>query len=668
MKRFAVVALLLTACAASNQRNVLPPPPEPSVQPGDDFFAYVNREWLERTEIPADRSGWGSFSEVAEQNDARLHELIESLGPKLAANSATRQVADYYAAFMDERGIESKGIAPIKKMLARIDAIRDRAALTRALGESLRVDVDPLNAGNFTTDNLFGLWIAQGLTEPDHYMPYVLQGGLGMPDRAYYLDASERMTKLREAYQAHVAKMLSLAGYKKADARAARVLELEKKIAQAHATLEESQDVLKANNVWTLADFRKKAPGVDWKLLLKSAGLGAQKKFIVWQPGAVTGEAALVASTDLATWKDWLAYHRLAHFAEVLPKAFDQEQFAFDGHTLSGTPEQPVRWKLGVRATSRDLDDALGKLYVARYFPPEYKERIQKMVRNITAAFAKRVDRLDWMDPSTRANAKAKLEALYVGVGYPERWKSYDGLKIARDDALGNRMRAEKFRDRHELAKLGRKVDRTDWAMPAQLVNAVNLPLQIALNFPAAIMAPPFFDANGSDARNYGAIGAVIGHEISHSFDDQGAQFDARGKLHDWWTPEDREHFQRAAAALVVQYGAYQPVPDLAINGQQTLSENLADLAGVSACYDAYRAAESSPTLASDREFFVGFAQVWRSKYREPALRRALLTDAHSPAPWRAYEVRNLDAWYPAFDVKPGQKLFLMPNERVRVW
>ena len=668
MKRFAVVAVLLTACAASPQRNVLPAPPEASVQAGDDFFAYVNRDWLEHTEIPADRSGWGSFSEVAEQNDARLRELIESLGPKLAAKGPSRQVADYYAAFMDERGIEQKGVAPIKPMLSRIDAIRDKASLTRVLGESLRVDVDPLNNGNFTTENLFGLWIAQGLTEPERYMPYLLQGGLGMPERAYYLDASERMAKLREKYRAHVAKMLALAGYQDTDARAARVLELEKKIAQAHTSLEDSQDVLKANNVWTLADFRKKAPGVDWKVLLKSAGLGAQKKFIVWQPGAMTGEAALVASTDLATWKDWLAYHRLAHFAEVLPKAFDQEQFDFEGHTLSGTPEQPARWKLGVRATSRDLDDALGKLYVTRYFPAENKARIQKMVRNITEAFAQRVDKLDWMAPSTRANAKAKLHALYVGIGYPEHWKSYEGLTIARDDALGNRLRAERFRDRHELGKLGRKVDRTDWAMPAQLVNAVNLPLQVALNFPAAIMAPPFFDAKASDARNYGAIGTVIGHEISHSFDDQGAQFDASGKLHDWWTRDDREHFQKAAAALVAQYSAYRPFPDLAINGQQTLSENLADLAGVSACYDAYRAAEPTGSAESDREFFEGFAQVWRSKYREPALRRSLLTDAHSPAPWRSYEVRNLDAWYPAFDVKPGQKLYLAPAERVRVW
>jgi endothelin-converting enzyme/putative endopeptidase len=542
--------------------------------------------------------------------------------------------------------------------------------MTRALGAALRADVDPLNNTNFHTENLFGVWIAQGLNDPSHNTPYLLQGGLGMPDRAYYLTDSPKMAELRTKYQQHIAAMLKLAGYADSEARAAKVFALEMEIAKSHGSREDSADVLKANNTWTLKDFSANAPGIDWPAFFKAAKLGGQNKFIVWHPSAVKGAAALVTGTDLATWKDFLAFHEINHFAPNLSKAFVDQRFEFYGKALSGTPQQSLRWKRALAATNIALDQPVGRLYVDRYFPAENKARVQQMVTNIIAAFDKRIDKLDWMAPATRAQAKEKLKTLYVGVAYPDKWDSYDALKVVPGDAFGNVVRAEEFHTAQQLAKLRQKVDRTEWSMPPQLVNAVNMPMQNAIVFPAAILQPPYFDPKASDAHNYGAIGAIIGHEISHSFDDQGAQFDAQGRLRDWWTKEDLAHFKTASAKLAAQYSAYKPFPDLAINGNQTLSENLADLAGLGAAYDAYHAAMAGrPAPAdADQQFFTGYAQSWRTKIREAALRRAVLTDGHAPASYRTATVRNIDAWYKAFNVQPGQALYLPSAERVRVW
>ena len=656
------------AAQAAPQAEKEPRPADAALRPGDDFFAWANGDWLAKTEIPADRSSWGAMASLAEQTNQRIVKLIEDTGADKAAKGEARKVADYFGAYMDEAAIEARGTAPLTPVLAKIDAIQDKGALARALGESLRADVDPLNNTDFATENLFGLWVAQGLHEPDRNRPYLLQGGLGMPDRAYYLDASERMAGLRTQYQQHIAAMLKLAGYADAEARAAKVFALEVDIANSHATRAESADVLKADNTWARKDFAAKAPGLDWNAFFKAARLSDQDKFIVWHPGAVSGEAALVEKIDLAVWKDWLAFHRINQMAGVLPKAFADQGFAFYGKALSGTPQQSLRWKRALGATNAAMDEAVGKLYVAKYFPAENKKQLQQMVANIVAAFGKRIEKLDWMAPETRAQARQKLKTLYVGVGYPDKWKSYDGLKVARDDAFGNAMRAEEFRTAQRIAVLHRKPDRTEWAMPPQLVNAVNLPLQNALNFPAAILQPPFFDPKAPDAANYGSIGAIIGHEISHSFDDQGAQFDAQGRLRDWWTKADLEHFKTASQKLVAQFNAYKPFPDLAVNGQLTLSENLADLAGIAAAYDAYKAADPKAGEEGDRQFFAGFASSWRNKAREAAERRGILTDGHAPPQYRAATVRNLDAWYKAFDVQPGQKLYLAPEERVRVW
>jgi endothelin-converting enzyme/putative endopeptidase len=639
-----------------------------TLRPGDDFFAWANGQWLSKTEIPADRSRWGAMDSLAEDTNQRIVRLIEEAGKDKNASPEARKVADFYGAYMNEAGIEAKGTAPLKPALDKIAAIKDKAALTRALGESLRADVDPLNATDFFTENVFGLWVAQGLHDTSHHMPYLLQGGLGMPDRAYYLDNNERMAGLRTKYQQHIAAMLKLAGFNDAEARAAKVFALEVDIANSHATRADSAEVQKADNTWTRKDFAANAPGMDWNAFFKAARLADQDKFIVWHPTAVKGAAALVGKIDLATWKDWLAFHSINQRANLLPKAFADQRFAFYGKDLSGTPQQSVRWKRALAATNEAMDEAVGKLYVAKYFPAENKARLQQMVSNIVDAFSKRVDKLDWMAPATRAQAKEKLKTLYVGVGYPDKWKSYAGLKVAANDAFGNAVRAEQFHYAEEIAKLHRKPDRTEWAMPPQLVNAVNLPLQNALNFPAAILQPPFFDPKASDATNYGSIGAIIGHEISHSFDDQGAQFDAQGRLRDWWTKEDLEHFKTASSKLVAQYSAYKPFTDLNVNGQLTLSENLADLAGLAASYDAYRAAAKNANEESDRQFFIGYAQSWRTKAREASERRGILTDGHAPPQYRTATVRNMDAWYKAFNVQPGQSLYLPPEERVRVW
>jgi putative endopeptidase len=669
-------AALAPGMAAAQATKVAPPAekaagvksPGMTVLPGEDFFAWANGDWLAKTEIPADRGSWSAMGALAEDTNTRIAKMIEDLGAAKGTTGEARKVADFYAAYMDEAGIEKRGLAPIQPMLKSIAGIKDKAALVRALGGSIRADVDPLNSTNFFTENLFGLWIAQGLTDPSRNLPYLLQGGLGLPDRAYYLENNARMAELRTKYQQHIAAMLKLAGMDKTDERAARVFELELALAQTHATREESADIQKANNVWTLKDFGAKAPGIDWTAFFKAAGLSGQDRFQVYHPGAVTGAAKLLADADVATWRDYLAFHKLNQYASLLPKAFADQRFEFNGKALSGTPQQSARWKRALGATNAAMDEAVGKVYVAKYFPAENKARVQAMVGNIIDAFSRRIDKLEWMAPATRAQAQAKVKSLYVGIGYPERWKSYDGLHVVAGDAFGNAIRAEDYHYQQELAKLKRKPDRTEWAMPPQLVNAVNLPLQNALNFPAAILQPPFFDPKASDAANYGAIGSIIGHEISHSFDDQGAQFDAQGRLRDWWTKEDLEHFKAASAKLVAQYNAYKPFPDLAVNGQLTLSENLADLAGLQASYDAFKTTAAGKTPEADRQFFTGFAQGWRSKAREASLRRGVLTDGHAPAQYRTYIVRNLDAWYKAFDVKPEQSLYLAPQERVKIW
>jgi putative endopeptidase len=646
-----------------------------SVKPGDDFYQYANGDWIKRTEIPPDRGRIGVFTALSELSDKRTAALIEeTVKTGASAGSSGRKIADLYNSYMDEAAIESRGLAPLEPHLKAIAAIHNKQELARALGESLRADVDALNNTNFHTANLFGLWVAPGFNDSDHYAAYLLQGGLQLPDREYYLGNSDRMRDLRSKYQTHVSAMLKLARFDDADARAGRIVELEHAIAQTHLTLADNEDIHKANNTWRQADFGAKAPGLDWVEYFRGAGLSQQTSFIVWQPSAFTGESALVASTALETWKDWLAYHLIEAHASVLPKALADERFAFFGKILSGTPEQRTRWKRGVEVVNRLLGDEVGKLYAQRYFPPEAKAQADAMVANIIAAFRQRIAALSWMDASTKAEAQAKLTTLYVGIGYPESWRDYSAYEVKADDIFGNTWRGSLFDYRRHVARLGAPVDRKEWSMTPQTVNAVNLPLQNALSFPAAILQPPFFDPQAPAAANYGAIGSVIGHEISHTFDAEGAAFDSKGRVRNWWTPSDLAHFEAATATLAAQYDTYKPFPDLSVNGKQTLNENIADVAGISAAYDGYRASlagQVAPTqegFSGDQQFFIAFAQDWGSKYREASLRQQVMTDPHAPAQYRAATVRNIDAWYSAFDVQPGDKLYLATPDRVRIW
>jgi endothelin-converting enzyme/putative endopeptidase len=646
-----------------------------AAKPGDNFFEHANGDWIKRTEIPPDRARIGVFSTLADLSDKRTAALIEEAAKgKMSNTSSGRKIADLYNSYMDEATIEAKGLSPLRPHLDAIAAIKNKAELATALGESLRADVDALNNTNFHTPHLFGLWVAPGFNDSEHYTAYLLQGGLQLPDREYYLSDSARMRDIRSKYQVHVSAMLKLAGFTDTDARAERIVQLEHAIAEKHLSLAENDDIHKANNTWKQADFAAKAPGLDWTAYFKGAGLNQQASFIVWQPTAFAGESALVASVPLDSWKDWLAYHLIEAYATVLPKALVEERFAFFGKVLQGTTEQRPRWQRGGVLVNFLLGDDVGQIYAQRYFSPQAKAQVQAMVAAIIASFRQRIEALPWMDPSTKAEAQAKLNTLYVGVGYPETWIDYSAYEVKADDIFGNFWRGDLFIYHREVARLGGPVDRKEWSMTPQTVNAVNLPLQNALNFPAAILQPPFFDPQAPAAANYGAIGSVIGHEISHTFDTEGSVFDSKGSVRNWWTPSDLAHFEAAAAKLAAQYDTYKPFPDISLNGQQTLAENIADVAGISAAYDGYRASLAGKTapvqdgFSGDQQFFIAFGQNYASKMREAALRQQVLTDSHSPAEYRADTVRNIDAWYAPFDVKAGEKLYLSPADRVRIW
>ncbi len=644
-----------------------------SVSPGDDFYGYANGAWMKATEIAPDRSSAGVWDVLRERATARTHDLLERAAASTApAGSDERKAGDYYASYLDEAAIEAKGIAPIAGTLKAIAAIADERALAAWVGSNLRADVDPLNATTLHTDRLFGLWISPGLDDPTRYVPYLLQGGLGLPDREYYVARSDRMESIRSAYRTHIAAMLTLGGIADAGAKAARVFDLESRIAAVHATRVDSEDVAKANNSWTRDEFTRRAPGLDWDAFFKAAGLGDAPRFIVWQPRAITGTAALAAKVPLDVWRDYLTFAAINHNANFLPKAFVAQRFAMYGKTLSGTPQLRDRWKRAVDSTSAALPDPVGKLYVAKFFSPETKAKVQAIVEDLKTAFDRRLDNLAWMDAKTRASAKAKLMTLVIGVGYPDAWHDYSKVEIVRGDALGNVWRAEVFDYQRQVATLGQPVDRKQWWISPQTVNALNLPIQNALNFPAAVLEPPFFDADADASVQYGTVGTIIGHEVSHSFDDQGSLFDASGTLRNWWTKDDLAHFTAAGTKLAAQYDAYQPFPDLHVNGRQTLGENIADLAGLTAAYDAYHLRDHHDAqrggFSADQTFFLGFGQNWRDKTREAALRQRILTDGHAPDEYRADTARNVDGWYEAFGVKPGGRLYLKPEERVRVW
>jgi putative endopeptidase len=648
---------------------------DPSVRPGDDFYTFANGGFIARTKLPADRAAIGVFTVLSDLSFERTANIIQDAAKaNPAPGTDQRKIADLYHSYMDEAAIESHGLATLKPHLAEISAIESPTQLAHALGLSLRSDVDALNNTNFHTPNIFGLWVAPDFNDPDRYAPYLLQGGLQLPNRDYYLSDSARMKEIRAKYQTHIAAMFRLAGLSDAEARAARVLALETEIAKVHISLADSEDIHKANNPWTPADFSAKAPGLDWPEFFRAAGLDKQNNFIVWQPGAFTGEAALVSSQSIDAWKDLLAYHLIAAYAAGTSKALADESFAFFGQALSGTPQQRPRDIRGARLVSVLLGDPVGQIYAAKYFSPEAKAQAEALVSNIIAVFRQRLENLTWMAPATKAEALAKLGTLQVGIGYPDHWRSYAAYEVTPDNLFLNLWRSGLFEYHYDISRIGTPVDRREWTMTPQTVNAVNLPLHNGLNFPAAILQPPFFDPKAPAAANYGAIGTVIGHEISHTFDSEGAAFDSKGRVRNWWTPDDLAHFNAAAAALAAQYDGYKPFPDLAVNGRQTLGENIADVAGLTAAFDGYHASLNGKTapmdgnFTGDQQFFIAFGQNWGSVVRDAALRQQVLADPHAPARFRAATVRNNDGWYAAFDIKPTDKLYLAPKERVNIW
>lgn len=645
--------------------------------PGDDFFSYANGGWLKATEIPAGKRLWNARSEIAERTRQQVGQLLDDANAAPPGSDA-RKVADFRAAHLNEAAIEARGMTPLKPLLDRIDRVRDKAGLTRLLGSELRSDVDPMNAGVYDSSHILGLAVQAGNHGEKLHVAYLLQGGLGLQDREHYLDADPRMQALRVQYQAAISDVLARLGVEgsglasRTASRAEAVMVLETAIARSHATREASADEHNADTLWTRADFAREAPGMDWTAFFAAAGLARQQTFVVWQPSAVKGAAALVASQPLQAWKDHLRIRVIGRCAEVLPRALSVQAMVLHG-AAAGWEQPGARAQRALDATQSALGDAIGKMYTERHFPPEHKARLQVIVANVVSAFARRVEMAAWMSPATRATALAKLRSLYFGIGYPERWQDHSRLVVDPSDALGNLRRVAQRDTRQAIARLGQPVDQKEWSIAPQWPGAVLAFNQNAYNFAAALLQVPKFDPAASDAANYGAIGAIVGHEVSHLVDTLGAEYEADGRLHRWWSDEDMARYEAATEALVRQFSGYRPFPDVAVDGKLGLTENLADLGGLLSAFDAYRrtlgaeANDKESVRRQDRQFFIGFARSWRSKYRDDALRAQAASD-HAPETYRVSTVRNMDAWYEAFDVKPGQRLYLEPGERVRIW
>ena len=629
-----------------------------SVQPGDNFYAFANGTWAKTTPIPADKSNYGMFSVLDDLSKERTKQIIEE-----QAKDPNSRIGAAYASFMDQAAIEAKGLAPFEPWLNQVRAVDSKADLPTIYAEAAKIGVS----------TPFATYVGQDDKNPDQYILSLYQAGIGMPDRDYYLSKDAKIAETRAKYVQHLTNVLTLAGEKNAAARADAILAFETKVAEAHWNRVDSRDADKTYNKLTVADLQKNGRGFDFGRLLRERGITGDA-LIVAQPSAVSGIAAAIRSAPIGVLKDQLLVRSLDAYAAYLPSAFDKEQFAFYGTALSGTPEQEARWKRAVDFTVGTLQDDVSKLYVERFFPPETKAAADALVKNVVEAMGRRIDNLAWMAPATKQRARAKLANFTTKIGYPDRWRDMSGLEIKGDDVLGNAMRSNHFDYAYNVEKLGKPIYRWEWGMTPMTINAyANFGMQ-EIVFPAAILQPPFFDQNADPAVNYGGIGAVIGHEISHHFDDQGSKYDENGRLNEWWTAADKAAFAAATKQLVAQYDAYEIFPGANVKGAFTLGENIGDLAGLTVAYDAYQHSlngQPAPTIdgsTGDQRFYLGWAQVWRRNYREANLRQRLITDPHSPSEQRVSVVRNLDPWYPAFNVQQGQKLYLAPEQRVRVW
>jgi putative endopeptidase len=630
-----------------------------SVLPGDNFYNYANGTWAKNTPIPADKSNYGMFTRLDDISRERTRLIIEE-----QAKDPASKIGIAYNAFLNTAAIESKGLAPFQPWLNQIKGISSKKDYATVAAKADRIGIG----------SPIGVYVGQDDKNPDRYIASVYQSGIGLPDRDYYLSSDPKLVDIRGKYLAHLTRVLTLAGESNPAARAKAIVDFETRIARAHWTRTDSRDATKTYNLRNRTQFLAQTRGYDLDAFLDGIGLGASQEMIVAQPSAVTAIARLIGAAPLGVLKDQLLVRSLNSYAAYLPAAFDREQFAFYGTTLSGTPEQELRWKRAVSFTTGALADDVSKIYVQRHFPPETKAAADTLVKNVVAAMGRRIDGLAWMAPQTKVRARAKLANFVTKIGYPDRWQDYSTLEMRADDAIGNAMRAAEWGHADAVSKLGGPIRTWEWGMTPMTINAyANFGMR-EIVFPAAILQPPFFDPNADPAINYGGIGAVIGHEISHHFDDQGAKYDENGRLADWWTPADVKAFEAASKQLVTQYDAYEVFPGAKVKGAFTLGENIGDLAGLTVAHDAYRASlggAEPPVIdgtSGDARFYLGWAQVWRRNYREANLRQRLLTDPHSPSEQRAAVVRNLDPWYSAFDVKPGQKLYLAPAERVRIW
>jgi predicted metalloendopeptidase len=637
-----------------------------AVRPQDDLFRHMNGAWLRDTPMPADKAYIGAFEQIQEGTLAKLRGLIEDAA-KNGGDADAKKIGDLYASFMDEAALEKLGVKPLAGELAAIDAVRTRKQLSVLMARHGRLGIPSAVNGE----------IDQDAKDSTRYVTYLSQGGLGLPDRDYYLKEDDaRFKEARAKYVELVAKLLTLAGESHAEASARAVLALETELARVQWTRVENRDAVKSYNPVLQKDLPKLAPALDWTAGLADAGIGGKTPdVIVRQPSYFKGMSALLQSQPLATWKAYAKTRLLISFAPYLSREFVDTAFAFNGTVLMGTTENRPRWKRGVGIVERSIGESLGKVYVAKYFPPESKDKMEKLVGNLLAAYKQSIDTLDWMGPDTKKQAQAKLATFVPKIGYPKKWKDYSRLQIRRDDLVGNVMRARLLADAREVAKLGKPVDRDEWFMTPQTVNAYYNPAMNEIVFPASILQPPFFDPTADDAANYGGIGAVIGHEISHGFDDEGSRFDGLGNLREWWTAEDRKRFDAKTSILVEQYGAFEPVPGYKVNGELTLGENIADNSGLEIAYKAYHLSlNGQPPLAidglsGDERFFLGFAQVWRGKARDQALVQQLKSDPHSPEEIRANgTVRNHPGYYSTFGVKAGDKMYLPPEKRVSIW
>jgi predicted metalloendopeptidase len=636
-----------------------------SVRPQDDFFRYVNGGWLQRTQIPADASGWGAFQELRERSRDALHTLLEEASRSGAAGTEERKVGDLYASYLDTARVEQLGLTPLSGELRRIGAIQSPTDLPEAFAHFARIGVQ----------GPAGVGVGQDPKHSSVNIVQVSQSGLGMPDRDYYLRDDAKTKATRAAYDEYVVRLLTAANQPDPAGAAGRIIALETALAGPQWDRARNRDRNATYNRMSAAELAALTPSYSWPTYLRAAGLGAASEVIVRQPDYLRALDGILAATPASTWREYLTFKLLDAYATELPAAYERARFAFRGQTLSGQQQQAVRWKRAVDGVQGILGEPAGKLYVARYFRPEAKARMDALVKNIRAAYQVGIDSLEWMSPATRAQAKDKLAHFTVKIGYPDKPRDYSALVIDRNDLLGNSMRSSTFQYEDMVARLGKPVDRSRWGMTPQTVNAYYNASNNEIVFPAAILQPPFFDVNADDAVNYGAIGAVIGHEIGHGFDDQGRKSDGEGNLRDWWTESDARAFDARTTKLGAQFDAINPIDDLHINGKLTMGENIGDLSGLAQAYRAYRISlggREAPViggLTGDQRFFMGFAQIWRSKSRDAALRQQLLTDPHSPGAYRAFvPLVNNDAFQRAFDVKPGDRMYRAPADRVKIW